>query len=90
MKKIMHIVAKLFMLLVWGVFIANLIQPFPGLTHVALNVMAIFMLFMHALQSLLFSGDALGKDVKLTRWEKFSIFLFGTFALIDIKNKYLK
>lgn len=89
MKKVMNILAKLFMLVVWGVYIANVVNPFPDFAHIALNVMAIFMIFMHGLQSLLFSGNALGKDVTITRWEKFSIFLFGTFALIDIKNKYL-
>ncbi|MBD1576445.1 DUF1145 domain-containing protein [Vibrio sp. S11_S32] len=90
MEAIFTIFAKLFMLVVWGVFITNFIQPFPGITHIALNVMAIFTIFMHGLQSLLFSGNALGPDVQLTRWEKISIFIFGTFALIDIKNKYFK
>lgn len=90
MKKIITIIAKLFMLVVWGVFILNFIRPFPSFAHVAFNAMAILMIVMHGLQSLLFSGNALGKEVTLTKWEKFSIFLFGTFALIDIKNKYLK
>ncbi len=90
MKTIFTLLAKLFMLVVWAVFITNFIRPFPGIAHIALNVMAIFTIFMHGLQSLLFSGDALGKDVQLTRREKISIFIFGTFALIDIKNKYLK
>ncbi len=89
MKQVFLILAKLFMLLVWAMLIFNFIQPFPGMMAVALNVMAVFMLFMHGLQSLLFSG-ALGQQMSLTKWEKWSIFIFGTFALIDIKNKYLK
>ena len=89
MKKVFNLLAKGFMLLVWGVFITNLVQPFPGAAHIALNVMAIFTLFMHGLQSLLFS-TALAEGVTLNRWEKVSIMLFGTFALLDLKNKYLK
>ncbi|MGO2498515.1 MAG: DUF1145 domain-containing protein [Vibrio litoralis] len=89
MKKLLNLLAKAFMLLVWAVFITNLVQPFPGMAHIALNVMAVFTLFMHGLQSLLFSS-ALGEGVALTRWEKISIVLFGTFALLDLKNKYLK
>ncbi|MFV0575784.1 MAG: DUF1145 domain-containing protein [Vibrio sp.] len=88
MKKLLNVLAKVFMLVVWGVFISNLVHPFPGIAHIAMNVMAVFMLFMHGMQSLLFS-TALAKDVKMTAWEKFSIVLFGTFALLDLKDKYL-
>ncbi|WP_105903000.1 DUF1145 domain-containing protein [Vibrio gangliei] len=89
MKKLFNLAAKAFMLVVWLVFITNLINPFPGMAHIALNVMAIFTLFMHAMQSMLFSS-ALPKETTMTRWEKLSIVLFGTFALIDLKDKYLK
>lgn len=89
MKKVIQLLAKGFMLLVWGVFIANLIHPFPGMAYVALNIMAIFMLLMHGLQSVLFS-TALAEGKTLSRWEKISIVLFGTFALLDLKDKYLK
>ncbi|HCH00921.1 MAG TPA: hypothetical protein DEV85_03395 [Vibrio sp.] len=54
------------MLLVWAVFITNLVKPFPGIAHITLNVIAVFTLFMHGLQSLLFSS-ALGEGVALTR-----------------------
>ena len=89
MKKVFNLLAKTFMLVVWAVFITNLIQPFPDVAYIALNAMAIFMLLMHGLQSSLFSS-ALGEEISLTHWEKVSIILFGTFSLLDLKNKYLK
>lgn len=85
--RLLPTLGKLFMLVVWAVFILNILKPFPHLTHIALNVMAIFMLFIHGLQSLLFS-QALTPTVALSRWEKISIWLFGTLALIDIKERY--
>ncbi|WP_086981885.1 DUF1145 domain-containing protein [Vibrio aphrogenes] len=89
MKKLLNLIAKVFMLMVWMVFITNLIQPFPGVAHIAMNVMALFTLVMHGLQSFLFSS-ALPKGVSLSKWEKCTIILFGTFALLDLKDKYLK
>lgn len=89
MKKLFNLAAKAFMLVVWAVFITNLVSPFPGMAHIALNVMAIFTLFMHVMQCVLFSS-ALSKETPMSGVEKLSIILFGTFALIDLKDKYLK
>lgn len=89
MKKIFLMLAKIFMLVVWGVLLLNLIQPFAGSMHIALNVMGIFMLLMHGLQVLMLTKLSAGQ-ISLTTKEKLSIWLFGSFAMADLKDKIMQ
>ncbi|MDD1781997.1 DUF1145 domain-containing protein [Enterovibrio sp. ZSDZ35] len=73
---------------VWFVLIANIVQPFPGVAAMALYIMTAFLFCMHGLQMLIFIG-AFGDKISMTRWEKWSILLFGIFALLDIRRKYM-
>ncbi|MEZ8141186.1 hypothetical protein A1OO_06695 [Enterovibrio norvegicus FF-33] len=73
---------------VWLVLITNIISPFPGVAAMALYIMTAFLFCMHGLQMLIFIG-AFGDKVSMTRWEKWSILIFGIFALLDIRRKYM-
>ncbi|MFO4660673.1 DUF1145 domain-containing protein [Vibrio cholerae] len=73
---------------VWLVLLFNIVMPFPGNAAIALYIMTAFLLFMHGLQMLIFIG-AFGDNVPLKRWEKWSILIFGIFALLDIRRKYM-
>jgi putative membrane protein len=43
---------------------------------------------MHLVQMLIFIG-AFGDKVKISDWERWSILLFGIFALLDIRRKHM-
>lgn len=73
---------------VWLVLLFNVVMPFLGNAAIALYIMTAFLLFMHGLQMLIFIG-AFGDKVPLKRWEKWSILIFGIFALLDIRRKYM-
>ncbi len=73
---------------VWFVLIFNIFAPFPGKAAIALYIMTAFLFIMHGLQMLIFIG-AFGDKVTMTRWEKWSILVFGIFALLDIRRKYM-
>lgn len=74
--------------LVWLVLIANLFYPFPGHAAVALYIMTGFLFCMHGLQMLIFIG-AFGDKIPMTKGEKWSILIFGIFALLAIRQKYM-
>jgi len=86
--KILLILAKAAIAFVWLVLLFNIVMPFPGNAAIALYIMTAFLLMMHGLQMLIFIG-AFGDKVKTTRWEKWSILIFGIFALLDIRRKYM-
>ncbi|SON51367.1 DUF1145 domain-containing protein [Vibrio tapetis] len=86
--KILLILAKAAVAFVWFVLLVNIFSPFPGKAAIALYIMTAFLLFMHALQMLIFLG-AFGDKVKITSWEKWSILIFGIFAMLDIRRKYM-
>ncbi|MBW3698569.1 DUF1145 domain-containing protein [Vibrio sp. T187] len=86
--KIMLMLAKASIAFVWFVLIVNIFHPFPGNAAVALYIMTAFLLFMHGIQMLIFIG-AFGDKISMTRWEKWSILIFGIFALLDIRRKYM-
>ncbi|USD65388.1 DUF1145 domain-containing protein [Vibrio sp. SCSIO 43136] len=73
---------------VWFVLLVNIVHPFPGNAAIALYIMTGFLLFMHAIQMLIFIG-AFGEKVPMTRWEKWSILVFGIFAMLDLRRKYM-
>lgn len=86
--KILLVLAKAAIAFVWFVLLVNIFHPFPGNAAIALYIMTGFLLFMHALQMLIFLG-AFGDKVKMTSWEKWSILIFGIFAMLDIRRKYM-
>ncbi len=86
--KILLILAKASIAFVWLVLLLNIVMPFPGKAAIALYIMTAFLFMMHGLQMLIFVG-AFGDKVKTTRWEKWSILIFGIFALLDIRRKHM-
>ncbi len=86
--KILLILAKAAIAFVWLVLLFNIVMPFPGNAAIALYIMTAFLFMMHGLQMLIFVG-AFGDKVKTTKWEKWSILIFGIFALLDIRRKHM-
>ncbi len=86
--KILIILAKASIAFVWLVLLLNIVMPFPGKAAIALYIMTAFLFMMHGLQMLIFVG-AFGDKVKTTSWEKWSILIFGIFALLDIRRKHM-
>ncbi|MCG6351551.1 DUF1145 domain-containing protein [Vibrio fluvialis] len=86
--KILLILAKAAIAFVWLVLLINIVMPFPGKAAIALYIMTAFLFFMHGLQMLIFVG-AFGDKVKMNGWEKWSILIFGIFALLDIRRKHM-
>ncbi|EMA8959746.1 DUF1145 domain-containing protein [Vibrio fluvialis] len=86
--KILLALAKAAIAFVWLVLFINIVMPFPGKAAIALYIMTAFLFFMHGLQMLIFVG-AFGDKVKMNGWEKWSILIFGIFALLDIRRKHM-
>ncbi|ENK0809120.1 DUF1145 domain-containing protein [Vibrio fluvialis] len=86
--KILLTLAKAAIAFVWLVLLINIVIPFPGKAAIALYIMTAFLFFMHGLQMLIFVG-AFGDKVKMNGWEKWSILIFGIFALLDIRRKHM-
>lgn len=86
--KILLMLAKAAMGLVWGVLILNIVKPFPDNAAIALYIITGFLFFMHALQMGIFVA-AFSKQFKLSGWDKISILIFGVFALIGIRQKHM-
>ncbi|GLQ74662.1 hypothetical protein CW749_27485 [Vibrio sp. vnigr-6D03] len=86
--KVLLILAKAAIAFVWLVLLINIFHPFPGKAAIALYIMTAFLFFMHGLQMLIFLG-AFGDKISITRWEKWSILIFGIFSLLDIRRKYM-
>ncbi|MCE7537621.1 DUF1145 domain-containing protein [Aliivibrio fischeri] len=82
------ILAKAAIAFVWFILILNFFMPFPGKAAIALYIMTAFLFMMHGLQMLIFIG-AFGDKISMTRWEKWSILIFGVFALLDIRKKHM-
>ena len=81
-------IAKTAIALVWLVLILNIVMPFPGKAAWVLYIMTVFLFMMHGLQALIFIG-AFGDKISMSRWEKWSILIFGIFALLDIRRKHM-
>ena len=86
--KALLILAKAAIAFVWFVLILNFFMPFPGKAAIALYIMTAFLFIMHGLQMAIFIG-AFGDKIKMSTWEKYSILIFGIFALLDIRRKYM-
>ncbi|WP_305818243.1 DUF1145 domain-containing protein [Photobacterium leiognathi] len=86
--KALILIAKLAIAFVWLVLLINIVHPFPGVAAMALYIMTAFLFMMHGLQMLIFIG-AFGDKINMSGWEKWSILIFGIFALLDIRRKYM-
>ncbi|WP_318487431.1 DUF1145 domain-containing protein [Photobacterium leiognathi] len=86
--KALILIAKLAIAFVWLVLLINIVHPFPGVAAMALYIMTAFLFMMHGLQMLIFIG-AFGDKINMSSWEKWSILIFGIFALLDIRRKHM-
>lgn len=86
--KALIMLAKAAIGFVWFILILNLFMPFPGKSAIALYIMTAFLFMMHGLQMAIFIG-AFGDKITMGRWEKWSILIFGIFALLDIRRKHM-
>ncbi|WP_318422858.1 DUF1145 domain-containing protein [Photobacterium leiognathi] len=86
--KTLILIAKLAIAFVWLVLLINIVHPFPGVAAMALYIMTAFLFMMHGLQMLIFIG-AFGDKINMSGWEKWSILIFGIFALLDIRRKHM-
>ncbi|WP_162063570.1 DUF1145 domain-containing protein [Vibrio taketomensis] len=86
--KALILLAKAAIGFVWFVLILNFFMPFPGNAAIALYILTAFLFMMHGLQMLIFIG-AFGDKINMSGWEKWSILIFGIFALLDIRRKYM-
>ncbi|WP_318439616.1 DUF1145 domain-containing protein [Photobacterium leiognathi] len=86
--KALILIAKLAIAFVWLVLLINIVHPFPGVAAMALYIMTAFLFMMHGLQMLIFIG-AFGDKINMSGWEKWSILVFGIFALLDIRRKHM-
>ncbi|PLS40725.1 DUF1145 domain-containing protein [Carnobacterium maltaromaticum] len=86
--KTLILLAKAAIAFVWLVLLVNIVHPFPGTVAMALYIMTAFLFMMHGLQMLIFIG-AFGDKITMSGWEKWSILIFGIFALLDIRRKHM-
>ncbi|CAH8210645.1 MULTISPECIES: DUF1145 domain-containing protein [Vibrio] len=86
--KVLLVLAKAAIAFVWFILLLNIFMPFPGKAAIALYIMTAFLFIMHGLQMLIFIG-AFGDKINMSRWEKWSILVFGVFSLLDIRRKHM-
>lgn len=77
---------RILMIFVWAFMVFNLVHPFPKPLKYFMDVAMVFMIFMHALQTI-FLKAALGKEEKLSGLMQVRIFFFGVFELLAIQKK---
>lgn len=86
--KALLIMAKMAIGFVWLILLLNFFMPFYSKAAIALYILTAFLFMMHGLQSAIFIG-AFGDKIEMTTWEKWSILIFGVFALLDIRRKHM-
>ena len=86
--RVLLVLAKAAIAFVWLILLLNIFMPFPGKAAIALYIMTAFLFIMHGLQMLIFIR-AFGDKISMSRWEKWSILVFGVFALLDIRRKHM-
>jgi putative membrane protein len=86
--RVLLVLAKAAIAFVWLILLLNIFMPFPGKAAIALYIITAFLFIMHGLQMLIFLG-AFGDKISMSRWEKWSILVFGVFALLDIRRKHM-
>jgi putative membrane protein len=85
-KKMLINIGRLLMICVWGFMIFNIVHPFPKPLKYFMDVAMVFMIFMHALQTI-FLKASLPKDQKLTGLQQTKIFFFGVFEMLAMHKK---
>lgn len=79
-------IGRLLMICVWGFMLFNLIHPFPKPLKYFMDIAMIFMVIMHALQTV-FIKASLPKNEKLSGLAQVRIFFFGVFELLVMQKK---
>ncbi|HBO24489.1 MAG TPA: hypothetical protein DD649_16620 [Providencia sp.] len=79
-------IGRLLMVCVWGFMLFNLIHPFPKPLKYFMDIAMIFMVIMHALQTM-FIKASLPKNEKLSGLVQVRIFFFGVFELLVMQKK---
>ena len=77
---------RLLMVCVWGFMVFNLVHPFPKPLKYFMDIAMVFMVFMHALQTI-FIKVSLPKGEKLSGWLQVRIFFFGVFEMLAMQKK---
>lgn len=77
---------RVLMICVWGFMVFNLIHPFPKPLKYFMDVAMVFMVFMHALQTI-FLKATLAKGEKLSGLLQTRIFFFGVFEMLAMQKK---
>nr|WP_314263912.1 DUF1145 family protein [uncultured Moellerella sp.] len=78
-------IGRLLMISVWGFMLFNLIHPFPKPLKYFMDIAMIFMVIMHALQTL-FMKSTLPKGEKMPLGQQIRLFFFGVFELLSIQK----
>ncbi|PCS23266.1 DUF1145 domain-containing protein [Candidatus Enterovibrio escicola] len=73
---------------IWLILITNMVISFPSITVNLLYIMTAFLSYILGLQPKIFLS-AFGDKIKITRWEKWSILIFGIFALLDSRRNHM-
>ncbi|MGG4606703.1 DUF1145 family protein [Providencia sp. Me31A] len=79
-------VGRLLMICVWGFMLFNLIHPFPKPLKYFMDVAMVFMIFMHALQTI-FLKATLPKGETISKLVQLRIFFFGVFEMLAMQKK---
>ncbi|QXX81379.1 MULTISPECIES: DUF1145 family protein [Providencia] len=79
-------VGRLLMVCVWGFMVFNLIHPFPKPLKYFMDIAMVFMIFMHALQTI-FLKATLPKGEKISGLVQTRIFFFGVFEMLAMQKK---
>lgn len=79
-------VGRLLMVCVWGFMVFNLIHPFPNPLKYFMDIAMVFMIFMHALQTI-FLKATLPKGEKISGLVQTRIFFFGVFEMLAMQKK---
>ncbi|MCW2257683.1 putative membrane protein [Providencia alcalifaciens] len=80
---------RVLMICVWGFMAFNLIHPFPKPLKYFMDVAMVFMVLMHALQTI-FLKATLAKGEKLSGLLQTRIFFFGVFEMLAMQKKQKK
>ncbi|MDD9339027.1 MAG: DUF1145 family protein [Providencia heimbachae] len=79
-------IGRLLMICVWGFMVFNLVHPFPKPLKYFMDIAMVFMVFMHALQTI-FIKATLPKGEKLSKMMQVRIFFFGVFEMLVMQKK---
>lgn len=79
-------IGRLLMICVWGFMVFNLVHPFPKPLKYFMDIAMVFMIFMHALQTI-FLKATLPKGEEISGLVQLRIFFFGVFEMLAMQKK---